>query len=48
MTTHAPSVNFTTAKIATTSVDTTPPAMLTQNFFFQPASLWIVWYFAMP
>ena len=42
-TSHAPSVNFTTAKIATTIAVSTPAEKLITNRRRQPRRLWRCW-----
>ena len=47
-TTQAPSVNFTTAKMATTIAVSTPAEKLMASLYRQPGSLCLRWYLAMP
>ena len=41
-------MNFTTAVMSTMASDIAPPEALIHHFFFQPCSLWMVWYLAIP
>ncbi len=47
-TTQAPSVNFTTAKMSTTTSDSAPAEKLMMNLGRQPGSRRVWWYLAMP
>jgi hypothetical protein len=47
-TSHAPSVNFVTAKMRTTAPATAPTRVLTTTFALQRPSRWVVKYRAIP
>jgi hypothetical protein len=47
-TTQAPSVNFTTAKMATTTADSEPAERLMANLYRQPGRRLVWWNLAMP